>query len=183
MNAVMTPGERRELRTVVRQRMKVLRADVAQRKAELLAEAERRLVDRYRKQDKLVEDANWRIAQIVDQANKDIRTLVDGLKSEDSGLTFGRMFGFSSPRLGNITEDRAQLHRAMVAGVEAQVRDALLNLDRQEADLLQALALQSIETDAARQFLAAIPAVADLVPAARLAEIEAAFDQRAGGAA
>ena len=62
------------------------------------------------------------------------------------------------------------------------MKTALLNLDRQEADLLQSLALQTIETDAARQFLAAIPSLGDLVPAARLAEIEAAFDRRPGAA-
>jgi hypothetical protein len=56
------------------------------------------------------------------------------------------------------------------------VQQALLALDRQEADLLRNLALDALETDAARGFLDRIPTVADLVPSRRLREIEAQFD-------
>jgi len=73
-------------------------------------------------------------------------------------------------------EDRTQLHRALVAGVKQQVVAAALALDRQEADLLRALAMEGLESEAARAFLARIPTVAELVPAARLREIEAAYD-------
>lgn len=174
----MTPGERRELRTVVRQRMKVLRADVAQRRMELLADAERRLMERYRAQDKQVEDLNFRIAEITEQASREITDLIVATRGDADGVSVRRPVRLQTPRVSTHTEDRSQLHRAMVAGVEAQVKTALLSLDRQEADLLQSLALHTIETDSARQFLATIPSVADLVPAARLAEIESAFDQR-----
>jgi hypothetical protein len=182
-NAAMTPGERRELRTVVRQRLKVLRADVAQRRMELLADAEARLVERYRAQDKQIEDLNFRIAEIAEQASRDITDLIIGARGETEGVSIRRPVRLQTPRLSSYTEDRSQLHRAMVAGVEAQVKTALLGLDRQEADLLQQLALQTIETDAARQFLATIPSVGELVPAARLAEIEATFDERRDGVA
>lgn len=177
----MTPGERRELRTVVRQRMKVLRADVEQRRMELLSEAEGRLMDRYRSQDKAIEDLNWKIQQIADQASQDITDAILAVRGEADGVSIRRPLRVNVPRLSSHTEDRAQLHRAMVAGIEAQVKTALLSLDRQEADLLQTLALNSLETSAAREFLAGIPSVAELVPAARLREIEAAFDGQDGG--
>lgn len=182
MTELMTAGERRELRTVVRQRMKVLRADVEQRRMELLADAERRLMDRYREQDKAIDDLNFRIQQIVDQASKDITDAIVAVRGDQDGVSVRRPVQLQVPRVGSYTEDRRQLHRAMVAGVEAQVKNALLKLDRQEADLLQTLALSSLETDAAREFLGAIPSVGELVPAARLAEIEAAFDARPDGA-
>lgn len=175
MTDVMTPGERRELRTVVRQRLKVLRADVAQRRMELLADAEARLVERYRAQDKQIEDLNFRIAEITEQASREITDLILATRGETHGVSIRRPVRLSAPRLNSYTEDRSQLHRAMVAGIEAQVKTALLDLDRREADLLQALALSSIETQAAREFLGSIPTVADLVPAG-LREIEAAFD-------
>lgn len=178
----MTPGERRELRTVVRQRIKVLRADVAQRRMELLAEAETRLVERYRQQDKAIEDLNFRIAEVAEKASREITDLIVAVRGEADGVSIRRPARIQVPHLSSHTEDRMQLHRAMVAGVEAQVKTAMLDLDRQEADLLQRLALHTIETDAARQFLAGIPSVADLVPAARLREIEAAFDDSRGGA-
>jgi lipopolysaccharide biosynthesis regulator YciM len=177
----MTPGERRELRTVVRQRMKVLRADVEQRRMELVAEAEQRLMERYRDQDKVIEDLNWRIQQIADQAGKDITDAILAVRGETDGVSIRRPIKVNAPRLSSQIEDRTQLHRALIAGIEAQVKRALLELDRQEADLLETLALSAVETDAAREFLAAIPTVGELVPAARLKEIEAAFD-RGGGA-
>lgn len=178
----MTPGERRELRTVVRQRMKVLRADVAQRRMELLADAETRLVERYRAQDKQVEDLNFRIAEIAEQASREITDLIIAVRGDADGVSIRRPVHLRAPQVNTYTENRAQLHRALVAGIEAQVKTALLSLDRQEADLLQTLALNSLETAAAREFLASIPTVAELVPAARLREIEAAFDGKLGGA-
>lgn len=180
MTDLMTPGERRELRTVVKQRMKVLRADVAQRRMELLAEAESRLVERYRAQEKAIEDLNFAIAEAVEKASREVTDLIIAARGDADGVSIRRPVRLQPPRITTHIEDRAQLHRAMIAGIESQVKTALLNLDRQEADLLQTLALQTLETDAAREFLGQIPSVAELVPAARLREIEAAFD---GGAA
>lgn len=182
MSETMTPGERRELRTVVRQRMKVLRADVEQRRMELLADAERRLMERYRAQDKAVEDLNFAIAEVAEKASREITDLIIAARGDSDGVSIRRPARIQAPRISAVTEDRVQLHRAMVAGVEAQVKSALLSLDRQEADLLQTLALQSIETDAAREFLGQIPSVGELVPAARLAEIEAAWEDSKGSA-
>ncbi len=56
---------------------------------------------------------------------------------------------------------------------------AQLTLDRQEADLLRSLALEGLETPAARAFLERIPTVGELVPSARLREIEQMFDSEA----
>jgi hypothetical protein len=178
MSTLMTPGERRTLSTVVRQRMKVLRADVKLRRLELVAEAEKRLVERYADHDKLVADVGWRIGQIMDQANKDLRALIERVNADnpEAGLRISR--DFVAPNVRHSQEDRSQLHRALIAGIDAQVEAANLDLDRREADLLQTLALESLETDAAKAFLQSIPSVAELVPSARLREIESAFDSR-----
>lgn len=55
------------------------------------------------------------------------------------------------------------------------MRAALLRLSRQEADLLSELAIGVLESAEARAFLGAIPTVGELVPAARLAQLEAQF--------
>lgn len=180
MSSEMTASERRELRTVVRQRFKVLRADVKQRHLELLAEAETRLVERYRDQDKQIEDLNFRMAEITEQASREITDLILAVRGEADGVSIRRPVRLNTPRINAYSEDRSQLHRAMVAGIDAQVKTALLDLDRREADLLQNLALTGIESGAAREFLASIPTVAELVPAARLREIETAFDSSGG---
>jgi hypothetical protein len=138
MSTPLTPGERRELRTVVRQRMKVLRADVQQRRAELLAEAEQRLMERYRDQDKAIEDLNWKITEIAEQASREITDVIIAARGDEDGVSIRRPVQLRPPpRLSAYTENRAQLHRAMEAGIESQVKSALLALDRQEADLLE----------------------------------------------
>jgi hypothetical protein len=53
------------------------------------------------------------------------------------------------------------------------VAGAKLRLNRQEADLLRDISLGALESDEARQFLTGIPAAAELVPLARMAELEA----------
>jgi hypothetical protein len=176
--APIPPGERRELRSVVRAQFKVLRTEVKQRRLELEAEAEGRLVDRYRAEDKRVDDLNWRIQELAREAQRQIDDLLKAHGEDVEGGQWGRWAGQLSLRpVSRKTEDRNQLHRALLAGIAEQVSQAMLALDRQEADLLRALAMEGLETDAAREFLVRIPTVAELVPSARLRQIEAAFDQ------
>jgi hypothetical protein len=176
--SLIPPAERRELRAVVRSQFKVLRTEVKQRETELIAEAERQLMERYRDDDKRMDDLNWRIRQVVDQANNDIRDFLKELSDLEDGGRFSRVYGLSYPHVNRKSEDRTQLHAALTSGIKAQVQSAVLSLDRQEADLLRQLALESLESAEAQAFLARIPTVAELVPSARLKEIEAAFDQR-----
>lgn len=173
------PGERRELRSVVRQQFKVLRTEVKQRELELTADAERRLMERYRDEDKAVEDLNWRIKEIATEAQRQIDDLMQQHEDKADGGKWSRFAGrIQASGVNRKTEDRAQLRRALEAGIKEQVTQAILALDRQEADLLKALAVDALETDAAREFLAHIPTLAELVPSARLREIESAFDTR-----
>jgi len=172
----ITPGERRELRSVVRAQFKVLRAEVEQRRAELNAEAEHQLMVRYRDEDKQMDDLNWRVSQIVSQASNDIEDLLKQAGIEQNGGVWRSYAPMSAPKFTRKSEDRKQLHAALISGITAQVKQANLTLDRQEADLLRALAADAIESDAAKQFLGRIPTVGQLVPSARLREIEIAFD-------
>lgn len=175
----ITPGERRELRAVVRAQMKVLRAEVAQREAELMAEAEERLTARFAEQDRLLAAARQRIRAIAEEANRQLAETLSGMLDGDEGRTL-RAGTFPTPFVTGQTEDRTQLHRAMQAGVKARVRQASTELDRQEADLLRDLAIDGLETAAAREFLGRIPTAAQLVPSSRLREIEADFDRDRG---
>ena len=175
---LIPPGERRELRAVVRSQFKVLRTEVKQREAELVADAERQLMERYRDDDKKQEDLNWRIGEIVKQANQDLSDLLRTYSDDQEGGRWSRIYALSAPRVTRKNEDRPQLHAALTSGIKASVQNALLALDRQEADLLRQLALESLESAEAQAFLGRIPTVAELVPSRRLREIEAAFDAR-----
>lgn len=178
----MTQAERRELRSVVKQQFKVLRAEVEQRRRELAAEAAEQVRRRYATADKEVDDLNWKIEQIVDQANKDIRDAVKAVQADSRGGQWAWSGPLRSPRVNHEREDRFALNTALGTGIDAQAKSALLTLERQEADLLRQLALGALESEEARAFLASIPSVGELVPASRLAEIEAAFDAGKGGA-
>jgi lipopolysaccharide biosynthesis regulator YciM len=176
--SLIPPGERRELRSVVRSQFKVLRTEVKQRESELVAEAERQLMERYRDEDKRQDDLNWRIREVVDQANKDLTDLLREFSDDAEGGRWSRIFALSAPRITRRNEDRPQLHAALTSGIKSQVSSALLALDRQEADLLRQLAMESLQSDEAQVFLGRIPTVAELVPSSRLREIETAFDLR-----
>lgn len=173
----ITQAERRELRSVIRAQFKVLRGEVEQRRKELAAEAAEQVRRRYAAADKCVDDLNWRIEQIVDQANKDIRDAVKAVQGDSDGGTWAWSGPVRAPRVAHEREDRYALTGALSTGIDAQARSALLTLERQEADLLRQLALGALESEEARAFLASIPSVGELVPASRLREIEATFDE------
>lgn len=166
----MNASERQALRQVVRQRMKVLRADVAARRAELDADLQQRVTDRFAQRDKLVRDLNDQVADIVDQANKDIRAAVEQVE-RDFDLTLRCEGRCPAPLISADNRDRLQMARQLAAEIEAQVNAALVQIDRQEADLIEELTLDGLTTDAAKQFLGCIPTVGALVPAARMREI------------
>lgn len=172
----ITPGERRELRAVVRQQMKVLRAEVAQREIELQAEVETRLAEKYRDEDRRVDELGRTVAGIAEEANRQLRDALSEFEDLSDGGRWSRYLGFDVPRISRRTANRDQLRMALLAGIKVQVRQAMLALDRQEADLLRELAVDGLETAAARAFLGRIPAVGELVPAKRMREIEAEFD-------
>ena len=172
----ITPGERRELRAVVRQQMKVLRAEVAQREIELQSEIETRLVEKYREEDRRADELGRKVGEIAAEANRQLREALTEFEDLSDGGTWRHLTGFGVPRIYRNTQDREQLKKALMAGVKVQVKQALLALDRQEADLLRDLAVDGLETVAARSFLSRIPSVAELVPAKRMREIEAEFD-------
>lgn len=182
---MITKTERVELRSVVRGQLKVLRAEIEQRKAELLAEMENRIADRYRDVDEQQQALMWKAHEICEAASREITDLFVGQQAE-RGLHDDREISVQQPirvRMEPIEwskRDRVQLRRAMVAAIEAQIEGALLNLQRQEADLLRTLAVGAIESEEAKAFLTGIPSVAELVPSARLAELEAQFINEQG---
>lgn len=175
----ITPSERRELRAVVRQQMKVLRTEVEQRKYELVAEAERRLAEKYRDEDAAADQLQHQLAKLTEDTNRQLFEIMTEYEQLIDGRWKQHMSGYQTPHIYRANAGtRDQLRKALVAGIEVQVKQAKLGLERQEADLLKDLAIDALETTAAREFMTRIPTVAELVPSQRLREIEAAFDAK-----
>jgi hypothetical protein len=167
----ITRGERVELRSLIRQRFKVLRADVAARQAELVSELESRITKRYAADDKAWADAMWQIKEAALEANRKANDILRGLglpnippDGHDYEVLYVR--AISQPRA-----ERSTLRAQGTKKIEAKVKSALLQLDRQEADLLTRLVHGALESDEARGFLGEIPTVSSLVPADRLLEL------------
>ena len=75
---------------------------------------------------------------------------------------------------------RRELRKVASTRLDAQLKAALVVLERQEVNLLRDLATDALDSQDARTFLVAVPSAAELVPGAALAEIEAGveLDQR-----
>lgn len=175
------PGERRELRSVVRAQFKVLRAEVEQRKTELLAEGEERLRLKYLAADKKTAELNRKVRAIADAAQKKIDAAIVASGIEDEGARFGSRPGmlrvdYISPRQD---PNRHRLADSFRTAVFSQARTALVAIDRQEADLLRSLATDGLKTEQGRAFLGQILDVTALMPSEKLREVEAAFDRSA----
>lgn len=166
----MTKGERTELRSIVRQQFKVLRAEVVQRQAELMAGVEDEIVEKYSEADKTWDDVQHRIQEAILTANREVNNALyeAGLQQRRGSE---RML-VTCHQIEQPVRERNHLRHTASIRLEAQVRGALLQLDRQEADLLRTLSVGALESSEAHAFLSGIPTVSELVPVARLAELE-----------
>lgn len=168
---MITKAERAELRTIVKQQFKVLRSELEQREHELYAGVEEEIVQRF-----AGDDQNWSVVQhkvheAVMEANRQINDALHEGGYQARGST-ERMW-VNTPQIRKPEEDRQQLRALAQTRIRSQMKAAKLRLDRDEADLLRTLAIGAIESEEARAFLTAIPTVGELVPEARLAELEA----------
>jgi hypothetical protein len=166
---MITKAERTELRSLVRNQIRVLRHEVLQRAKELTADVDVQLERRYANVDKAWADAAFLAEQAVQEANRAVNDAYRTLMGEHH--LERRYVDWHPPE--KPARERAMLRQTALSRIQAQVTAAMLRLDRQEADLLRDLAIGALESDEAHEFLRAIPTVGELVPAARLAEIEA----------
>ncbi len=169
----MSKGERDELRRLVRQRTKVLREEVKARTAELAADVEQKLMARFYDRDQKRLQAEREIQAIVDEANDKV---AEALGKVDSQLTGVGRSMIPPGRIFWDQTDRFALRAAAMKDIEARAQAAILSLSRQEVDLLESLARGALESDEAMAFLAGLPSVGELVPAARMDELEAALE-------
>jgi hypothetical protein len=169
---MITKAERTELRSLVRGQFKVLRSEVAQRRAEMISDLSVQLAERYAGWDKQWSDATFLCQEAVLEANRKVNDILREMVDQpDGGRSEWLLVSFHAPAKPD--RQRTELYRAGLARIDADVRAALLRLDREEADLLRTLAIGALESDEAHAFLNAIPTVGELVSAARLAELEA----------
>lgn len=174
----MTKAERTELRSLVRNQFRVLRAEVEQREIELQADVEQQIADKYHAEDERWNAAYGQIREVLSTANKEVHDVLyqHGLREKDG--TEAVIVGLAREiREKPDARERANLRRLGFVKLAAKVKAATVDLDRREADMLRDLALGALESSEAQKFLTQIPSVGELVPASRLAELEASLEQ------
>lgn len=169
---MITKAERAELRSLIRQRFKLLRTEVAQRQVEMLADMEQNITERFATDDKAWDSAMFLIEEAKREANRKANDVMRELQPSWPEHHDRDLIGVYSQNLLRPTHGRNQLRYEGGKRIETQVKAALLSLDQQEAALLTRLALGVLESEEARAFLSEIPTVSALVPAVRLLELE-----------
>lgn len=165
----MTKAERDELRRLLRGRFKMLRSDVAARRAELEEELRVQVEQHFAAMDKAYDDAMYQLRLAVDEANRKANDLGRQLHGVETwGAKFDRQIVQCQliPKPG-LVERNTMLTRGHAA-IENRVRKALLELDRQENELLTDLATSALESAEAKAFFERMPTVSELVPAYRI---------------
>lgn len=177
MTEKITKAERAELRSVVRTQFKVLREEVEQRAAELHAEGAEAVSEKYAEIDQARATVERDARMIAQKALTDIEDLLAKHPETKPSPSQRTLLSY-----GGVTwqpDARYDLKGRAAAAIDQRRRDAQVGLKRQEADLLRDLAVDALETDAARAFLSGLPTAAALVPSVRLAELERSLEATA----
>ncbi len=170
-NSGMTRAERLELAKVVRLRAKVTLHDIDQKVAQQLAHVEAQLAAQYSPNHEKWAHITKRAGELVAQGDKEIATLCREMGIPPSfrpSLHISWIARGENAAAGR----RIELRRIAQAQLEAQARTAKCAVERREAELLTEITAGGLTSDAAREFLAALPTPDELMPALELAELE-----------
>lgn len=167
----MNKSERDELRRLIRGRIKVLQADISTRRAELISELDQHLEGQYAAEMKRYDEGQFLIAEAVRAAN---RTANDVYREYFGKERWGEKADkqvVSAQQIEPPTREKSKERTTGVRAIEAKVLHARTELDRREQQLLEELTIGALESQDAKDFLARIPTVGELVPSSRLNEI------------
>lgn len=169
----MNKTERTELRGIIRRRMKVLRADIEARRRELYLAIDGQLEAEYEADLKRWDDTQTLIEEARREANRKANDLYREYFGRERWGTTHDKHVISAAQPDGPTRERHTEKTKRRAQVDATVAGAYVELDRREADLLEELATGALESAEARDFLARIPLVSELVPTSRLEQLTA----------
>jgi hypothetical protein len=170
--ACMTKSDRDSLAKLVRARAKVAKNEIESHAARVLATIEAQLAARYPENHPA-----W--AEVTEHANRAVAEANIHIAQRCCELGIPERFRPSinyywSGRGENAFNDRrAELRRAAKTELEARVKTAKNTVDRRTLDLLTQLAADMLESSQAKDFLAAMPSVDDLMPPITLDALEA----------
>jgi hypothetical protein len=170
--ATMTRDEREGLQRLVRQREKVLKSAARQRSLELIADFENQMGQEYGfDQDEIWEQATKAAQAVVAKAQAQVHARCRELKIPDR-FAPSLTLDWQHRGYGNALESRRkELRRMAETQVEAIEQKAVVQIELSCLEAQTALAIASLSSDAAKQFVEQLPSVEALMPKLSFATI------------
>jgi hypothetical protein len=175
----LTSREARDLADLVRKRERVAKSAAKQRSAELLAKVEAQLSTIFK-----VEDERWRdivdaAKKAADDANAQIAMIcAEGGIPEDFQPRI--QVGWLGRRETAYAERRAELRKLAQAKIAALEAAARVAIERQSVEAETQLLAGALSSDGARQMLATLPSIENLMPTIGVDDLGAALPRRLG---
>jgi hypothetical protein len=159
----MTSAERMELGKLVRLNAKVAKADAEARGKWLLADAEAKLAAKYKFEDEAWADITAAAEKAVREADAAIAAICRerGVPEE---FRPSIQIGWFSRGENRKQERRAELRKVAQATVEAQVKEAQVEIDRQAAEQQRQITQAGLTSEEARAFIEDMPKPEHLLP-------------------
>lgn len=168
----MTKGEREELKRLARERARVAKHDAQRRTADLKAMFEHQLADAY----SFNSEETWSQAvQIAREECAEAQRRIEG-RCGALGIPLAMhplvKFDWQTRGPFQIAANQQNLRRAAHQRISAQERAAIAEIDRAALDIQTNLVRAGLTSDAAVEFLSAMPSVNDLMPPVNMDEID-----------
>lgn len=168
----MTKGEREELKRLARERARVAKHDAQRRTADLKAMFEHQLADAY----SFNSEESWSSVVMVAREECAIAQEKISERCKDLGIPLAMhpvvSFDWQSRGPYAVAAQQQNLRRAAHQRIAAQERAAIAEIDRAALDIQTNLVRAGLTSDAAVEFLSAMPSVNDLMPPVSMDELE-----------
>lgn len=182
---VMSRGEREDLSKLVRQRERVAKTAAKARSAQLLADFAQQLATEYDPVDvgcdAIVNEARAKIAAITAEAKTAIEAELQARGIPNKFRPEFGSFSYWRNRDENATAGRrVKLLRVAQTAIAASEKSAISTVETRSLELQERLIAGGLRSAEARQFLASMPRVEDLMPALSLASVQTFFSEPTG---
>jgi hypothetical protein len=168
----MTKGDRTELGRLMRARAKVAKDEIESHAGRVLANIEAQLAATYPENHAAWADVTEHARRVIAEADTQIaqRCRELGIPERFRPSIDCRWYNWGE---NAVKDRRAELRRVAQTECAARVKAAKNTVDRRTVDLLTQLAAGMLESSQAKDFLAAMPSVDDLMPPITLDDLKA----------
>ncbi|MGH7170242.1 MAG: hypothetical protein ACRELF_15030 [Gemmataceae bacterium] len=161
--SAMTAAERQELGKLVRLNAKVAKADLDGRAKWLLADIETKLAARYKFEDAVWADITAAAKKAVKDADAQIAALCRERGVPEQFRPSIDLCWFSRGE-NAVNSRRVEIRRVAQTTIAALLKEAQVEVDRHAAEQLTTIARDGLTSEAARDFIGAMPNPAELMP-------------------